>query len=367
VNIRAVPTLLTLSLTALGCGAKAIDLDSRPVDGPVDESSAEPGVFAVVREKVIKLAAFDQRLYWAGVSDPEPVTGRQRMSIRSCEARDCAATLVTYEADLDSALSPTFSVQGGELYWYRGPLQSLLACPIEGCDGSPRTVGPALPAYNGTFADNRFYFADSNFLYSLSLAESAPQAQVVLVGPVGQGLMIDDAYAYWVAVESVTDHFSSCALVRSRKDGSMREEIVTSDVKCSTIHAFDVATDQTAIYWTNNVLAGSIARCPRAGCMGAPETVVAPLRAPQKLLRDGSQLFYEYEAAPDAYALASCTLPACAAQTSLIERLDAPAAFATDDRHVYAATTEQDVNPQDLPTATITSLHQLLKPQPDMP
>jgi len=144
---------------------------------------------------------------------------------------------------------------------------------------------------------------------------------------------VDEIYAY-----GVTDgdrHLRE--LFRTRKDGSSAIETIAKDVKWGA-----VTTDSTSIYWTEDVLAGSINRCPLAGCSGASEVVTGPLRSPSNLLIDGSDLYYVYEAKPYENSLAFCSLPACMPSLPLFEKLVTPSPLAMDDQYLYLATSEQD-------------------------
>ena len=370
-NFGTRTTLLTLPLALLACGANTVDLG-----GAVIEPSNDPSVLGIVRERVEKIAVDGERLYWSGRL--LPVGGRNNWFLHSCQKRNCASTLVTYDAQAFDT-KHVFSVSGGEIYWYRwdpkkeptacpaeGCSGSLLACPIAGCNGSPRTVASEFTFTAATFDTDRFYFADVRSLYSLPLAQPGPRQLIATSIGVLRAVAIHDTYAYWRA-DGLTNEGHSL-LVRGPKDGtSTAETTIANDVKGSANHDFSVTTDATSIYWTNNLLVGSISRCPLSGCSGASNVVVGPLRAPQKLQIDGSELYYHYEPRPYEYALSSCTLPACADASTIIEHLDAPGVLAMDDDYLYVATTEQDVSPDNLTENTIASIRRLPKPHREVP
>jgi hypothetical protein len=370
VNIQAATLLLTLPLASLACGANTLDLG-----GAAIESSSEPGVLAVVHEQVEKIAVDDERLYWSG-SRLARNEGRNILFLHSCQKRNCASTLVTYDAqpfDLDHV----FSVSGGEIHWFRwtpteqtlcpsgGCRGELLACPVAGCNGSPRTLASDLTFTAATFDDDRFYFADSMALYSVPLSQPGPRQLVAASLGMIRAVAIHDAYAYW-RVDGLANGGQSL-LVRGRKDGASTAETIANDLRCSANHDFSVTTDATSIYWTNNLLVGSINRCPLGGCSDASDAVIAPLRVPQKLQIDGSELYYQYEPRPYEYALASCTLPNCAEILPIIERVDAPGVLAMDDDYLYVATTEQDVSPDNLSENTVARIRLLPKPHREVP
>jgi len=366
VNIRAMTILLTVSVVALGCGTKTLDLDTSQI-----ESSSEPGVLAIVHERVEKIVVDQERLYWIG-SHLRRSAGENIWFLHSCKKLDCASSLVTYDAqpfDTDHV----FAVRGDEVYWYRrnrpedgfcpvtGCNGSLLACSVAGCNGSPRVVASELAFTAATFDDDRFYFADTVSLSSVPLAQPGPRELVAAPSGVLRAVAIHGSYAYWRA-----DGLGSggqSLLVRGRNDGAgVAETTIADDLKCSANHDFSFTTDAASIYWTNNLLVGSINHCPLDGCVGASSVVVEPLRVPQGLQVDGSQLYYQYEPRPYEYTLSSCTLPACTEPLPLIEHLDAPGVLAIDDDYLYVATTKQDVSPENVSENTIARIRRLPKP-----
>ena len=362
VNIRRLSILLTLSPLALACGASTVDLDAT-----VMQSSNEPGVLGIVHERVEQIAVDDERLYWSG-SHLLRTDGANTWFLHSCQKSNCASTLVTYDAQ-GSGADNFFSVSGGEIYWYRSYSRALLSCPIAGCNGTPNTLATDFGFSAGAFDGDSFYFSDAQsipqVIDSLPLLEPGPRQPVAAAPGSVHKVVIRDAYAYW---QSELNTGSESLLMRTRKDGSSSAlEIIANDVKHSNDHGFDLTTDANSIYWTNNQLAGAIHRCPLTGCSGASEQVLAPLRAPQGLLVDGSELYYTHETKPYEYALSSCSLSACAQSLPLIEHLDAPDVVALDDQYVYAATTEQDVSPNNFETDTIAKIHRLPKPDRGAP
>jgi hypothetical protein len=362
VHFRTIAALITLPLALLACGESMVDLDA---------SLSEANVLAVVHDRIEKMAVDEQRVYWFG-SHLQPTDGYVWF-LRSCQKRNCAATIVTYDAPLYRARD-VFSVSGGEVYWYRSnPNETpgeLVACPITGCSGSPRTVASEISFYAATFDADRFYFFSQTSLYSLSLSQAGPAQEIAWLPFQLQAIVIHDAYAYglaakWSSIDGPARNTSS--LVRTRTDGLSSVETVAKDVLLSDSHAFGVSADTTSIYWTNNLLSGSVNRCPLVGCSDVPDVVIRPLRAPQKLQIDGSELYYVYEPRPYQYALSSCTLPACAQSVPLIEHLDAPGALAMDAEYLYVATTEQDVSPSNLTEDTVARIRRLPKPHREVP
>jgi hypothetical protein len=355
-NFRICATLLSLPLALLACSASTVALD-----GALIESSNDPSVLGIVRERVEKIAVDDERLYWSGSHLPR-TDGANVWFLHSCQKTDCASTLVTYDAQGYTA-EGVFSVSGGEVRWYRSNSRELVSCPIAGCNGAPRTLVSDLGFSAAAFDDNRFYFSDQWALYSVPLSQPGPRQPLGSSQAALLSVAVDDVYVYWLEIDAP----DGSGLVRVRKDGSSPVETVSNDVKYSYHHHFSLTTDTTSVYWTNNLLTGSINRCPLTGCSDASDVVITPLRAPQKLQIDGSELYYQYEPRPYEYALSSCTLPACAPSEPLIEHLDAPSALAMDDEYLYVATTEQDVSPANLYENTVASIRRLPKPNRGAP
>ena len=364
-NLLPCAFLLALSQPLLACGPNALDLD-----GPALQASDEPDVLGVARERVETMVVDGQRLYWIGTHQPR-TDGRDVWFLRSCQKHNCAATVVTYDAQRFNvplnreagAADPRFgtsSIQHGEIYWYQPETLQFVACPVAGCNGTPRVVATDIRLSAAVLDDERLFFAEDSSLFSVPLTQPGPRRNIAPDVNLGiTPLALHGDYLYWL-------DGNEKGLRRTRKDGSSGIETITEDARYSPSHGFGVATDSSAIYWTNNSLSGSINRCPLAGCSGSPEVVFAPLRAPHNLLLDGSELYYQYEAAPYEYTLAHCSLPDCVSSQALAEHLDAPQALALDEEYLYLATTEQDINPQ-RPTDTVARIRQVPKPERGLP
>jgi hypothetical protein len=325
-------------------------------------------VLAVVRERIEKIVVDDQRLYWSGSQVPRNANEARVWFLRSCQKRNCASTLVTY--GVQSNISTfIFGVSEGQIYWHDKGM--VLACPIAGCGGPPQPLASELKFDVATFDGARFYFSTLLSFHGLSLTQPDEPQPLASLPDHAQfvAIAVYDAYVYGLAAGrgSVTNDKNGSLLVRALKDGTAGFETIASDVRYSRERGFGLATDATSIYWTDNLLTGSINRCPLTGCSDESEVVLSSLRAPRTLQIDESELYYVYESQPYRYALASCTLPACASSSPLIEQLDAPEALAMDDEYLYVATTEQDVNPSNFTENTVASIRRLPKPRRGLP
>jgi len=338
-DTRRAAILSVLSSVSLACSAHAVDLDATMPFSVTP--SDEPDVLGVVHERVRKIVVDDQRLYWSGTQiRPHDTTV---WNLRSCEKRNCTATLVTYDAHPAFAES-NFTVISDQIYWHAWNSAQVLACPIMGCEGAPRVVADNFSSQFTAFDDNNLFFSrDLLSIYRLPLREGGLLQQVAVApSSMFPSLAVRGDYAYWLAS---TDSSNEGSLMRARKDGSSSAvETISTDARYSVNRPLDIAADATSVYWTNNLLAGSIQRCPLTGCGGAPEVVLAPIRSPMALLIDGSELYYIHETEPYQYALSSCSLPTCEPSNPLIEHLSANL-VAVDDEYVYTASTDQDTNP----------------------
>jgi len=356
--VSRIASSLLLSSALLACSVHGIDLDA---SSSTITASNEPGVLGVVHDRIRKLAVTDSRLYWTTVSIDTAIA---QWSLYSCEKQNCAETVVTYDTYKGQLADNPFTIIGDEVYWYALGTAQVLACRVTGCLGSPRQVANNIYYQtSAAFDGDDLYFLQSLSLYRVPLQRGGARqlvAQMPGIQTLGQKLAIHDAYAYCL---TQNDSGDETFLLRTRKDGSALEpETIANDVRHSSHHVFDTATDSTSVYWTNNLLAGSVQRCPLTGCSGPSEVVLEPVRTPQALLLDGSELYYTHETQPYEYAVSSCTLPACVPTQPLFEHLTDPNAFAVDDRYLYVATTEQEVGPSG--TGPITAQIRRL-PRPD--
>ena len=353
---RRINRLLMVSLALQACGARRVDLDSPAIVEP----SSEPGVVAIVHERVVRLAIDDERLYWVGARGFVPGGPTPKNVLRSCKKRDCSATLVTYTEDVTGY--GNFAVRGGQAYWDSNP--GLLACPIAGCNGPPRTVATEGDFKFAAFDDDRVYSLLANSIASWSLLQPGPPQPIAPTAGFRFAIALQGAYAFWLATDG-----DETQVWRARKDSSLAVEVIASDVRHAGRNHFGFITDSTYVYWTNSTLVGSINRCPLAGCTGASETVLGQVRAPQQLLLDGSTLYYVYDAGDYQFTLASCALPACISPRTVLKNLNAPAALAVDDQYLYLATTETDTdtNPESVPQDPVAGIRRLRKTEQGLP
>ena len=330
----------------LACGSKAVNLDE---PGALIRSM-DPNVLGIAHEQVTQIAVDDERLYWAGTR--EHTDGYFSSAVRSCEKENCAATVVTYDAS-HANYRASFGVHEGEVYWFHEDfqdteVQALVACPVSGCVNAPRTIVAAAPpgwsSVQATFDDDGIYFSEEYVgVYRVGYAENAGEPRLVASFSGSPfALAAQGDYLYWL------ERGESVAIRRTRKDGSQSPELLARNLPIVVEYGSSdgaapqggFALDLEHFYWSQNGLAGSIQRCPLSGCVGAPEVVVPEAHAPAGLLLADAQLYWAYRADEGSYSLAKCELAACKPSDPLASGLATRNALASDDRYLYASTSE---------------------------
>ena len=352
---------LLLALAALSCSSK-VDLNQ-----PLVESSPNPTVVGTVREGVGHIAVDTDRLYWTALPTRNGGVGGT-WSLRSCLKENCAATVITYDTQ-SSAQDILFGVAGASIYWFRDIDQkalyaagnmTLMTSPIAG--GAAQVMATVDAVELAVFDADRVYVSTSNGVQAISLTGAG--APVQLIGPPLEtshvlALAAGGDYLYWLSGGTVDTPAAAASLYRLRNDGTSTPEMLASDLEINADYGYTLpglAVDSTSVYWTQSVLAGSVDRCPLAGCVGAPEVVVGPIRSPEALLIDGSTLYLRYEADAYQYVLASCTIGQCTSPQPIAQGSDTACkaetettcgpteSMAVDDQYLYAVTTDQDLH-----------------------
>src|SRR4051794_15980199 len=85
-------TTAALAIAIASCSAKPIELGYGDV---VVTPSTDPTVLGSVPEAVVTMQVDDERVYWSGTRE-QPQFNGGNAAIRSCDKRDCAASVVTY-------------------------------------------------------------------------------------------------------------------------------------------------------------------------------------------------------------------------------------------------------------------------------
>jgi hypothetical protein len=350
-----------LPLLTLACGNKPVELDANSAI----IGSPDPAVLGSVREQVETLTVDEQRLYWIGGTD----TSNPGLSgkLHSCDKQQCATSLVTYSDDAtdpygEASAQAGIDVRGGEVYWFGNDLQGQLnlnASQI--ADPSQRrTLARHVYSVSSVIDGDQLFFTDIAQIYAVPLNADDVTPRVVSALPDGQAriLAVHGDYVYFVGNRNMT-----VAVQRTLKDGTGTVEVLADNEQVNTFTndytgeyrtppppALGLAVDDSYVYWSENVLVGSIVRCPLSGCSGAPEVVATPVRVPAGLWLDGSSLYFQHESDAYQYAVSRCTLGDCGAPSLLASGINTQNAFAVDDQYLYAATNGPVLDPSKDPT-----------------
>ena len=351
---------LALPLLMAACGSHPVDLDHSTLT-----PSADPTSVGTVREQVMQIAVDGERLYWSGSANYLNGSSAGPLSLHGCAKSDCVGTFITYG---NSTASPIFAVQRGEIYWLRDDAQGgsdLVASSVSD-PSATRVVLTRTQSVLMMAVDSRsVYVSDGVTISSVPLGGAARATQLAMItGGYASTLQVQGDYLYWLG--SVGQIHGT--VQRSRTDGTGTLETVASgfELDSSTqgtwrFNLGGMALDRDYVYWGVNVNAGSIQRCPLAGCTGAPEVMATPIRAPSAVLVDGGKLYFQHETDAFQYAVSSCTFGHCDQPTTLAERVNTPNVLALDDRFLYTATTGQDLSPTDQQVTPVAQLRRLPK------
>jgi hypothetical protein len=342
----------SLSMLAVACGSKAIDLDGKTVI----VGNPDPAVLGTVSEQVVTLAVDEQRLYWVGSPYLPNSSGFGRL--HSCDKEHCASTLLTYGDSPISMYGATsglsgIGVRGGELYSFRRTdinQQGLFANDVSD-PSRERTLASGMQSFASAIDSDGVFFTDLAKIYALPLTADHDAPRVVSSLPDGDALIlaVQGGYVYFIG-----DRNSVVAVQRTRKDGTGSVEVLADNIKVST-HAIDgsygeqepsygLTVNPSYVYWSENVLVGAVLRCPLSGCTGAPEVVAAPVRESLGLQLDGPTLYFQHATDAFQYGISRCTLGDCAQPELLASGLNTANVFAVDDRYLYVATGSQSLD-----------------------
>lgn len=352
--------IILLPILALACGQKSLDLQAAPHITP----STDPTVVGTIDEQVGPIAVDDERLYWMGTQGQfhhggaNPIGGR---ALRSCEKRDCSRSLVTYDSG-DAESAGAFGVQDGQIYWFHYSAESpyhpwsILACDVSGCGSGPRTV----VAHVELYPDVVGYASDAIYLDLSRIPLSGNTAPVAVATFPELGLEafgIHGDYLYWAERQPPPGPPLSpkpAPLRRARTSGDTPPETLAESVE---IFGYPYAGrdpypststlvfDSSYVYWNQGTLDGEIDRCPLAGCSGAPEVVVAPIRWPLVVVVDGSKVYWLHDSSAQGFQVSSCTIGDCASPDLVASALAGSNVLAIDDQYLYSATSDRALDP----------------------
>jgi hypothetical protein len=362
---------LLLPIAVLACGSKAIDLDGET--GAII-ASPDPTVLGTVRESVGQIAVDDARVYWLAVNQPNTPANAGEWTLYGCDKPQCASSLVTYS----TRVSPNagFGVRGGEIYWFEfGATSNGGVSAVQGTNRmnvmASSTTGAPAPRVIASddwptasfFDDDAIYYSVDNEIHALALPDGgSPETLATLTAQPALTLRAQGDYLYWVAAFAQ----STGSIQRTRKDGTSAVETLADSLQIDALAnpfgpAGGLALDASYFYWVENVLAGSIKRCPVAGCAGAPEALLSPVRSPTGLWLDGTNAYFLHEVDAYSYVISRCTIDQCAPNTPLAADVAGTNLFAVDDQYLYTVTTSQNLAPSDSLLSPVAQIRRFAK------
>jgi hypothetical protein len=333
-ELAILPTLL-----ALGCSS-SVELSALPHL----TASSDPTVLAVVNERVRTLAVDDRRIYWLGSVDGE---GLDAGTLHSCEKQACVGSLLTYGAAGRTFLRLPVGLAGGQVYWWElgaDNLGALNACDVSGCEHGVRTVAAHVADITAAaFSADYAYVvvAPPRGVLRIPLAGNDNDAQPEQLFARGAldilSIAVQSDYLYGQGLGG------NASVERARVDGSGEVEVLADHLGID--NSASLTLDASHVYWSDDALSGSIVRCPLAGCAGAPESLVVPIRLPTALQVDGPNLYWEQDTTASGAVISSCALTHCVPSEPIARGVDDMAVLAIDDEYLYTATTDQNFGP----------------------
>ncbi len=362
---------LLLSVAALACGSKAVDLDG---ETSAIIASSDPTVLGTVRESVGQIAVDDARVYWLAVNQPSTPPNAGEWTLYGCDKAECASSLVSYS----TRVSPNtgFGVRGEQIYWFEfGPtsnggvsavqgsnLMNVMASSTAGAP-APRVIASDDWPTASFFDDDAVYYFVDNEIHALALPGGGlPKTLTTLATQPALTLVAQGDFLYWIAAFAQ----STGSIQRMRKDGTSPVETLADSLPIDALSdaagpAGGLALDANYFYWVENVLAGSIERCLLTGCAGAPEALLSPVRSPTGIWLDGANAYFLHEVAGYSYAISRCTVDGCAPLAPLATGIAGTNLFAVDDQYLYTATTSQSLAPSNDPPLPVAQIRRFAK------
>jgi hypothetical protein len=334
---------LLIALTS-GCGARLLDLGH---DGSRDGStsgptSAPPGCIAGAEAVMIAshqygagaLAMGSGRLFWATEgrgSDGGLGGGDEAPTIRSCDVRNCQATIVSYAKTKYPA--QWFGVNRTDVYWSDAiaapsyptapnypTATALFGCPSTGCARPPtRLSSPCELVWSillGVDDTSSFWFCEGpQLVWRLPLSGAAdgggvlPWFAALYPTPENSVVQIDAGNVY------VAHNFWGGDVIVQAVDGPDASLIIAEQQHDPN----SLALDAERIYWTENYEFGSVMACPRAGCQGMPTVLAGYQRYPGRIAVDDKNAYWVNAADANGLGdIVECPLSGCGASPKIL-------------------------------------------------
>jgi hypothetical protein len=352
---------LGLSLLVSACAGNVLDLGhdvearyatKETIAAEADAGAGIPTLIAARQAGVHTLVLDDTRIYWSTMAGHPEV---ERDVVRSCAKSDCAGTVVTYATFQDVA--DRLAVNRTHLFWtgrstYRGG--SIVACPIAGCEGSPRVVVEGVSSSSFAVDDTHLYsLSPDATLVKCPVDGCVGAATVVGLLPyrpveVPTPLVLDETHIYWIGIKDPPN--LSGSIMVAPKDGSRAPRALVENVN----RPESLAIDARNVYFTERDAAGAIKSCPLTGCEGEPTVLASGQPYLEGLAVDGQQAYwltafrdwrsplstYDHGTIPG--EVVQCGMLGCVTNVAvLVGNQVRPAAIAVDATHVYWASNGQ--------------------------
>jgi hypothetical protein len=269
------------------------------------------------------LAIDDERLYWA-------VGG----SVYGCLKSNCKSSFLTYFRTQPGWLAS----QGDELLW--ATQDAVMSCPRAGCSGAPRELGIGLHASRYAVDDTFIAALGTDAIQIMPRTGGAWSPLLPLSGRQLAPVALHADYVYWL--EQSEDSVETLVF-RAPTLGDGPVETVAHFPASS--EGADLDFGSASVYFTDSRQGGAVLRCPLAGCVGAPEDVLGPIRAPSQLAVDDRGVCALYDLTLFDQAVG------CAAgfEPPLSQRFAHATQVVMDADYVYAAHSRVQAGTPDVP------------------
>lgn len=348
-NVKAHQILGILSVLAAGCGSRTgvqdqVQTDSLSDSGIEQVADSSPGtatagiVIATI-DRPCNVTVHGARLYWSTSLHHE---------VWGCDLGDCEGSKIRYAEE--QGRWPVLAADDSRVYWGAAGVGSCLASECTSteqvnCVGMPTRIA---------VDESRLFWTSGDTSGNDGILDACNKSGCTCsdtpldreLGPGGAGgLAVDGDSIYWVRTGAAGQ------VMQLAKSGGEPVELAGLQNQPD-----DLFVDDTFVYWTTRWAGGSLFRCLKAGCAGAPETVLANQQNAGTILGDATSLYWIASPVPTPYdgtapeELHTCSKSDCAHTHRLVATMNASSEcrqrIAQDDLYVYW-TENPDLKPRD--------------------
>jgi hypothetical protein len=338
-----------LLLVGTSCGARSDLTDGTEDFDAWGGSGAGSAVAGALGHGVAGLEPIIDGLAWDGlniaVSAGRVYWTSGGQEVWGCDIGSCLATVKAYAAypNAPFASSPQgVAVDEDRIYWANLSPGTVMSCPLAGCGAAPSVLidglnGPRSVAVDASHVYWAAYEDSGVFRCPKAGCSGAPEIVALNQGE-PDSLALDDTDVFFV------NTWPNGAVVRAAKDGSGWVFIAEGQSE-----PVSVAVDAAYVYWTSGSELGTVQRCPKAGCVEAPEVLASNQQSPWAIAVDESDVFWTGRNVADPYygtangLVMRCPLAGCEAGPTVLAyeqfTTRGPRSLALDSTHVYWVTT----------------------------